>query len=50
MDNEYRVWVGCLACYNAGTLVGSWFAADECPTDEAEFADMVPEHANLELS
>lgn len=27
-----RVWIGCLACYNAGRLVGEWFdaeAADE---------------------
>lgn len=44
MDTDYKVWVGCLACYNAGTLVGAWFAADECPQDEDEFADMVPEH------
>ncbi len=24
-----RVWVGCLACYNAGTLRGEWVDADE---------------------
>jgi len=23
------VWIGCLACYNAGRLVGEWFDADE---------------------
>lgn len=24
-----RVWIGCLACYNAGRLVGQWVDADE---------------------
>ena len=23
-----RVWIGCLACYNEGNLVGDWFDAD----------------------
>ncbi|MFI5942182.1 antirestriction protein ArdA [Streptomyces uncialis] len=23
-----RVWIGCLACYNAGRLVGDWYDAD----------------------
>ncbi|UTT65235.1 antirestriction protein ArdA [Janibacter sp. CX7] len=23
-----RVWIGCLACYNDGRLVGEWFAAE----------------------
>ncbi|WP_282703728.1 antirestriction protein ArdA [Streptomyces sp. CC219B] len=23
-----RVWIGCLACYNAGRLVGDWYSAD----------------------
>ena len=26
---ELRVWVGCLACYNAGDLVGHWVDASE---------------------
>lgn len=26
---EPRVWVGCLACYNAGRLVGDWFEGTE---------------------
>lgn len=26
-DTTPRVWIGCLACYNAGRLVGDWFAA-----------------------
>lgn len=24
-----QVWIGCLACHNAGRLVGAWFDADE---------------------
>lgn len=36
-DNKYRVWVGCLACYNDGRLVGEWFDADSCPQDMEEF-------------
>lgn len=32
-----RVWIGCLACYNAGELVGHWYdavdAADVLPVD-----------------
>jgi antirestriction protein len=24
-----RVWIGCLACYNEGTLLGQWYEADE---------------------
>ena len=34
-DTTPRVWIGCLACYNAGSLVGDWFdavAADEVTT------------------
>lgn len=36
-DNEYNVWVGCLACYNEGRLVGDWFPAADCPQDQEEF-------------
>jgi antirestriction protein len=28
-DYDLRAWVGCLACYNAGHLVGHWYDADE---------------------
>jgi len=28
-DTERRVWVGCLRCYNAGSLIGEWFDASE---------------------
>jgi|LSQX01.2.fsa_nt_gb antirestriction protein len=27
--NTPRAWVGCLACYNSGRLVGDWYDADE---------------------
>lgn len=27
--DEPRVWIGCLECYNAGRLVGDWYAATE---------------------
>lgn len=26
-DTTARIWVGCLACHNAGRLVGEWFDA-----------------------
>lgn len=28
-DIEPRAWIGCLACYNAGDLVGDWHSAAE---------------------
>lgn len=35
------VWIGCLACYNGGSLVGQWFPAEEA-------AEVTPEdlHTN----
>jgi len=27
---EPRAWIGCLACYNDGDLVGQWYDAEEC--------------------
>ena len=27
---EPRAWVGCLACYNEGNLLGSWYDAEDC--------------------
>lgn len=44
MSNEqetYRVWVGCLACYNGGALVGDWFDAEDAPTSEEDFNERV---------
>src|SRR5436305_14737423 len=26
---DMRAWIGCLACYNEGRLVGEWYDADE---------------------
>ena len=34
-DTTPRVWIGCLACYNEGRLVGDWYdaiTADEITT------------------
>ena len=28
-DIEARAWIGCLACYNHGDLVGDWYASTE---------------------
>lgn len=28
-ETERRVWIGCLRCYNAGSLIGEWFDASE---------------------
>lgn len=28
-ETDRKVWVGCLACYNDGRLMGAWFDADE---------------------
>lgn len=35
-DDKPRAWVGCLACYNDGALVGHWFDAVDC--DEVDLA------------
>lgn len=35
-SHQPRAWVGCLACYNAGRLVGSWYDADEAEEDIAQ--------------
>lgn len=40
-DNAPQVWVGCLACYNAGDLVGEWFDATDAPTDVEDFNQRV---------
>jgi antirestriction protein len=46
-DNKYRVWVGCLACYNEGRLVGEWFDAEDAPTNEDDFNEAVPGHKKI---
>ena len=40
-NNKFRVWVGCLACYNDGRLVGEWFDAEDAPTEADEFMETV---------
>jgi len=39
--SEAKVWVGCLGCYNGGTLVGEWFDAAGAPVEMAEFNQSV---------
>lgn len=34
--SECRVWIGCLASYNAGTLYGEWFDIPDDPEELAE--------------
>lgn len=29
IDTTPRAWIGCLACYNAGRLVGEWYDAEQ---------------------
>lgn len=33
-DRTPRVWIGCLACYNSGSLVGEWFDAEDASSVE----------------
>lgn len=37
-DMTPRVWIGSLAAYNAGSLLGDWFDLDEAPADSVEWA------------
>ena len=37
-DTTPRAWIGCLACYNAGRLIGDWF--DAATADEVTLADV----------
>ena len=37
-DTTPRAWIGCLACYNEGRLVGDWF--DAATADEVTLADV----------
>lgn len=37
-----RVWVGCLACYNGGMLIGAWY---DVATDNV--ADLTPMHVHV---
>lgn len=53
-----RVWIGCLSCYNAGNLVGTWYDAAEAADVTSNeihfgpgwrFAEDAPEHPHEEL-
>ncbi|MFT3661773.1 MAG: antirestriction protein ArdA [Gordonia sp. (in: high G+C Gram-positive bacteria)] len=35
---EPRAWIGCLACYNSGRLVGRWYPVTDC--DEVDLASV----------
>ncbi|WP_024816951.1 antirestriction protein ArdA [Arthrobacter sp. 31Y] len=48
--SEYKVWVGCLPCYNNGDLVGDWFDAGDSPQSEEEFNEAVPAHVKLQAA
>lgn len=39
---EPKVWIGCLASYNAGRLIGEWFKLSDFDSEE-EFAEAVQE-------
>lgn len=40
-DPDPKVWVGCVACYNSGRLVGAWFDATTAPQQMAEFNEAI---------
>jgi len=46
-DETFRVWVGCLACYNEGRSVGEWFDADDAPTEMDDFLTHVKHRASF---
>ena len=49
-DTTPRAWVGCLACYNAGSLVGDWFdaaTADEVTTYDVHGDSRADSHDEL---
>lgn len=41
-----RVWIGCLACYNAGRLIGDWY--DAATADEVTLADVHGAHSRAD--
>ena len=46
-DTTPRAWIGCLACYNEGRLVGDWF--DAATADEVTLADVHGAHSRADL-
>lgn len=48
IDYTPRVWIGCLACYNAGNLVGSWHdAVDAAEVTTADVHGRPSSHEEL---
>ncbi len=45
-DTAPHVWIGCLACYNAGCLVGDWF--DAVTADEVTTYDIHGAHSRAD--
>ena len=45
-DTTPRAWIGCLACYNEGRLVGDWF--DAATADEVTLADVHGAHSRAD--
>lgn len=45
-----RVWVACLACYNAGRLIGDWFDAADAPGDMAEWREAMTANAETDTT
>ena len=45
-DTPPRVWIGCLACYNSGYLVGEWF--DAATADEVTTYDIHGAHSRAD--
>ena len=44
--SERKIWIGSLAAYNAGDLLGDWFDADAAPTDSGEWVRMMHERGD----
>lgn len=45
-DTTPRVWIGCLACYNEGRLIGDWF--DAATADEVTTYDVHGAHSRAD--
>ena len=45
-DTTPRAWIGCLACYNAGRLIGDWF--DAATADEVTTYDVHGAHSRAD--
>lgn len=48
-DTEPRTWVGCLACYNAGSLLGKWVDGSEAGEVDSALLHNNPQTTHDEL-